>query len=79
MTFLRKYGFSAVGLNFVVAVLCIQWHILVGSFAHQLTDVGFHASEWHKVEIDLTSFLLADFAAAAVLISFGALLGKVSS
>eukprot|EP00656_Telonema_subtile_P047880 TRINITY_DN556_c0_g1_i1.p1 TRINITY_DN556_c0_g1~~TRINITY_DN556_c0_g1_i1.p1 ORF type:complete len:466 (-),score=81.80 TRINITY_DN556_c0_g1_i1:87-1484(-) len=78
MTFLRKYGFSAVGLNFVVAVLCIQWHILVGSFAHQLTDVGFHASEWHKVEIDLTSFLLADFAAAAVLISFGALLGKVS-
>jgi len=78
MTFLRKYGFSAVGLNFVVAALAIQWHLLVGSFAHQLTDVGFHHADWHKVEINLNSFLLGDFAAATVLISFGALLGKVS-
>lgn len=78
MTFLRKYGFSAVGLNFVVAVLAIQWHILVGSFAHQWTDVGFHHDKWHKVNITLNTFLLADFAAATVLITFGALLGKVS-
>jgi ammonium transporter Rh len=78
MTFLRKYGFSAVGLNFVVACLCIQWHILVGGFSEQWTHVGFHASEFHKINISLNSFLLADFAAASVLISFGALLGKVS-
>jgi ammonium transporter Rh len=78
MTFLRKYGFSSVGLNFVVAVFAIQWHLLVGGFAHQWTVVGFHANEFHKIDLDLTSFLLADFAAAAVLISFGALLGKVS-
>jgi ammonium transporter Rh len=78
MTFLRKYGFSAVGLNFVVACLCIQWHILVGGFSEQWTDFGFHAKEFHKINISLQSFLLADFAAASVLISFGALLGKVS-
>jgi ammonium transporter Rh len=78
MTFLRKYGFSSVGLNFVVACLCIQWHILVGGFAEQWTHVGFHADEFHKININLGTFLLADFAAASVLITFGALLGKVS-
>lgn len=25
MTFLKKYGFSAVGLNFLVAAFAIQW------------------------------------------------------
>lgn len=32
-----------------------------------------------KVEIDMTSLIKADFAAAAVMISFGAVLGKATS
>merc|ERR1719181_713193 len=35
MTFLAKYGFSAVGLNFFLGALSIQWGILlVGIFHH---------------------------------------------
>jgi len=34
MTFLKKYGLSAVSLNFMIAALCIQWHILVSGWLH---------------------------------------------
>ena len=34
MTFLKKYGLSAVSLNFLVAALCIQWQVLVTGFLH---------------------------------------------
>ena len=74
MTFLRKYGHSSVGINFLVGAFIIQWHILCGGFFEQVFgDVPFH-----KIQISLNSLLLADFAAAVVLITFGALLGKVS-
>jgi len=74
MTFLRKYGYSSVGLNFLVAAFVIQWHMLVGGFFHQ----AFAGHGFHKIGINLSSLLFADFAAAAVLITFGALLGKVT-
>jgi ammonium transporter Rh len=73
MTFLRKYGYSSVGFNFLIAALVMQWHILCGGFVHQI-----FAGSFHKIEVDVTSLLLADFAAASVLITFGALLGKVT-
>jgi len=79
MTFLRKYGYSSVGLNFLVAAFVIQWHMLVGGFVHQAFEVlGGHGG-FHKISINLETLLLADFASAAVLITFGALLGKVSA
>ncbi len=34
MTFLKKYGLSAVSLNLLVAALCIQWQVLVTGFLH---------------------------------------------
>ena len=34
MTFLKKYGLSAVSLNLLVAALCIQWQGLVSGFLH---------------------------------------------
>lgn len=74
MTFLRKYGHSSVGLNFLVAAFVIQWHILCGGFFEQ----AFHDGPFHKIAVSLNSLLLADFASAVVLITFGALLGKVS-
>ena len=29
MTFLKKYGLSALSLNMLIAAFCIQWHVLV--------------------------------------------------
>ena len=76
MTFLRKYGHSSIGLNFLVATFVVQWHLICGGFFEQLFAGSDH--EWHKTPISLGSLLLADFSAAAVLITMGALLGKVS-
>jgi len=75
MTFLKKYGYSSVGLNFVVAAVVIQWSIVSNSFWHQVFG---GETEWHKVSLGIDTLITADFAAAAVLITFGALLGKVT-
>ena len=34
MTFLKKYGLSAVSLNMLTAVVCLQWATLVNGFFH---------------------------------------------
>jgi ammonium transporter Rh len=79
MTFLKKYGFSSVGFNFMIGAFTIQQAILCNGFWHQL-----YASNnepdfvWHKIELDITSLITGDFAAGAVLITFGGVLGKVS-
>jgi ammonium transporter Rh len=74
MTYLKKYGYSSVGLNFLVAALVIQWSILSNAFWHQ----AFGLAPWHKVELVIETLITADFAAGAVLITFGAVLGKVT-
>lgn len=73
MTYLRKYSLSAVSLNFLVAVMSIQWGIIMVTLVHQFGNGIVHA----KV-IDVTTLINGDFAAGAVLISFGAILGKVT-
>ncbi|TMW63145.1 hypothetical protein Poli38472_002086 [Pythium oligandrum] len=73
MTYLRKYSLSAVSLNFVVAALSLQWGIVCVTMAHQIGD-----DEYPKKIIDVPTLINADFAAGAVLISFGAVLGKVT-
>ncbi|PAA79421.1 hypothetical protein BOX15_Mlig015994g2, partial [Macrostomum lignano] len=69
MTFLKWYGFCSVGLNMLISALVIQWGMLVNGFFH-LKDA--------KFSIDIQGLLAADFACAAVLISFGAMLGRLS-
>uniref|UniRef100_A0A0B7A560 Ammonium transporter AmtB-like domain-containing protein n=1 Tax=Arion vulgaris TaxID=1028688 RepID=A0A0B7A560_9EUPU len=69
MMFLKRYGFSSVGLNMLLAAITIQWSTLVGGLIH------YHGN---KFTISIISMITADFASAAVLITFGALLGKTS-
>lgn len=76
MTFLRKYGHTSVGLSFLLGALVLQWAVLAGGFFHQAIGEG--GGDFHAITLDVHTLLLADFSAAAVLISFGALLGKVS-
>ncbi|CEG42601.1 ammonium transporter rh type c [Plasmopara halstedii] len=73
MTFLHKYSLSAVSLNFIIGALSLQWGVIVVTMAHQIGDGDFKT----KI-LDIPILINGDFAAAAVLISFGALLGKTT-
>mmetsp|Transcript_16462 Transcript_16462/g.24020 ORF Transcript_16462/g.24020 Transcript_16462/m.24020 type:complete len:515 (+) Transcript_16462:14-1558(+) len=66
MTFLEKYGLSAVGLTMLVTVLNMECNLLIeGGLTHDLS-------------ISLKSIINAEFSAAALLISFGALIGRAT-
>ncbi|XP_046657634.1 ammonium transporter Rh type A-like [Daphnia pulicaria] len=67
MTFLKKYGYSAVALNFLIAAIVLQWATLCQGF--------YHTFDGQKIYVSITSLLNADFASATVLISFGAVIG----
>jgi len=94
MTFLKKYGLSAVSLNMLNAVICLQWATLIYGFVHlhhckTYSDTEMDAEgnficteKWPgpgKIYLNITeSMLYSDFAAAAVLISFGVVIGTTS-
>ncbi|GAV08645.1 hypothetical protein RvY_18307 [Ramazzottius varieornatus] len=69
MTFLRKYGYSSLSINFLLAAFVIQWGTLMRGLLH--------LHDW-QFEINMTTLLTSDFTAACILISFGAVLGKLS-
>ncbi|XP_044144760.1 ammonium transporter Rh type A [Bufo gargarizans] len=69
MTFLKRYGFSSVGINLLIAAFGLQWGTLMQGLWH------LHGG---KIEIGIKSMINADFSTATVLISFGAVLGKTS-
>ncbi|XP_067874171.1 ammonium transporter Rh type C-like 2 [Heterodontus francisci] len=72
MTFLKRYGFGSVGFNFLIASFSLQWALLMQGWFHSLDFSD------GKIKIGVESLINADFCAASVLISFGAVLGKVS-
>ncbi|XP_039756979.1 ammonium transporter Rh type B isoform X2 [Pararge aegeria] len=69
MTFLKKYSYSALGFNWFLAAIVIQWAFLCQNFYH-LKD--------NKILATKETLLEADIMAATVLITFGALLGLAS-
>jgi len=75
MTFMRKYGFGAISFNMMLAAFAIQWSILVHGFMHKLfsDELGDE-----KITLNLVTLVEGDFAAATILISFGAIIGKCS-
>nr|XP_008515035.1 PREDICTED: LOW QUALITY PROTEIN: ammonium transporter Rh type B [Equus przewalskii] len=75
MAFLQRYGFSSLGFTFLLASFALQWSTLVQGFFH-----SFHSGCIH---VGVESMINADFClglylspSGAVLISFGAILGK---
>lgn len=69
MTFLKRYGFSSVGVNLLLAAFGLQWGLLMQGIWH--LDDG-------KIKVSIFKIINADFSTATVLISFGAVLGKTS-
>ncbi|XP_014296406.1 ammonium transporter Rh type B-B isoform X1 [Microplitis demolitor] len=70
MTFLKRYGYSAVGLTFLVGAILLQVALLF--------DGVINIGENGKVPLSLMGLLNADVAVAAPLISMGAVLGKTT-
>ncbi|CAH0561178.1 unnamed protein product [Brassicogethes aeneus] len=70
MTFLRRYGYSAVGFNFLLGSIIVEWSCVCLGF--------YNMSDDYKILISIESLYQADIASAAVLISMGAVLGQTS-
>ncbi|EFB18483.1 hypothetical protein PANDA_016696, partial [Ailuropoda melanoleuca] len=68
MAFLQRYGFSSLGFTFLLAAFALQWSTLIQGFLH--------ARHGGHICVGVESMINADFCAGAVLISFGAVLGK---
>lgn len=75
MTFLKWYGLGAVGFTMLVVAMGLQWSLFTESFFDQAMN---SARDWHEVPINIYSLLNALYAISAVLITFGALIGKIS-
>ncbi|KAA0708948.1 Ammonium transporter Rh type [Triplophysa tibetana] len=69
MTFLKRYGFTSVGINLLLAAFGLQWGLLLQNVWHMQNG---------KIKVSINSMINADFSTATVLISFGAVLGKTS-
>ena len=74
MTFLKKYSWSAVGKNYLLAAWTVQLSLLTIGFWRAVV-----LSEWNKkISLDIVKIIDADFAAGSILIAFGAVLGKLN-
>ncbi|XP_078105927.1 rh family, C glycoprotein a [Sander vitreus] len=72
MTFLKRYSFSGVGFNFLIAAFGVQWALLMQGWFHSLDPIT------GKIYIGVENLINADFCVASSLIAYGAILGKVS-
>ncbi|KAI5626917.1 ammonium transporter Rh type C-like 2 [Silurus asotus] len=72
MTFLKRYGFGAVGFNFLIAAFGLQWALLMQGWFHSLDPAD------GLIKIGMENLINADFCVAGCLIAYGAVLGKVS-
>jgi ammonium transporter Rh len=77
MTFLHRYGLSSVGFNFLLAAFCIQWATLTDGFIRRLGYWTKYQGSYY-IWVDITTMINSDFAIASALVSFGAVLGKIS-
>jgi len=67
-----------VAFTFVVSAFDIQWTLLILRFFHMLYGDG-TTSHFEKINLNELDLTKGQFGAAAAMISFGALIGKVSS
>uniref|UniRef100_A0A915PUY5 Ammonium transporter AmtB-like domain-containing protein n=1 Tax=Setaria digitata TaxID=48799 RepID=A0A915PUY5_9BILA len=72
MVFLRRYGLAALSINLLLTSHAIQWSLIVrGFFSHEFATVG-------RFAISILDLITADFVAITVLITMGAVLGKLT-
>lgn len=72
MTFLKRYGYGSVGFNLLLVAFVIQWALIFRGWIHWGTQKN------GMFNIGLENLIHADFTVIAILISFGAVLGKTT-
>jgi ammonium transporter Rh len=77
MTFLRRYGFSAIGYTFLISTLVCQWSVILQCFAESQEPL-FSQTIDTPCEVDVVHILNGLFCSGAVMISYGAVLGKAT-
>ena len=78
MTFLRHYGLGAVGFTMMLSVLAMELNIVVEYAVRLLyhNDSG-PDSSW-PMPVSIATLIDAEFAAATLMITFGAIIGRAS-
>ena len=80
-TLLRRYAWSGVSINLVLCAFVLQWGFLTLGFwerVHARYVGALSAPDFPAIPLTLESMITADYTVATVLISFGAVLGRVS-
>jgi ammonium transporter Rh len=76
MCFLHRAGFTATSHAYLVAVLSVMWGILNRGFWARA--IGYES--WHRpLGLSVYNLINGDFCAGAVLISMGAMIGRISA
>lgn len=76
MVFLHKNSLTATSHVFLVTSFVMLLAPLTRGFFRRVFK---HGEEWNKIQIGLDELITAEFAAAAILISFGAVIGRVTA
>jgi len=71
--FLKNYSYSSIGFTYFVIVISIQMYLLWGGLWDAVSQLDFS-----KIKIRYEKIADGLFCATAVLISFGAMLGKAT-
>jgi len=75
--FVRKYSFSALTYGFLVAAFALEWGVFwLGVFAEQARQVQPDSGSLQKIFVGIPHLQSAVYSALAVVISFGAVLGR---
>lgn len=80
-TLLRRFAWSGVSINYLICALVLQWALLCQGF---WTNVLYRyngtlpSTSFPAIPLTLEGVINADYTVATVLISFGALLGRLS-
>lgn len=75
MTFLKKYGLGAVGFTMMLTILAMELNLIVEPMIESI----YNGENFDKsISIDMASLIDSEFAAATLLISYGAILGRAT-
>jgi len=75
MVFLKTHSWTSVGFNWLIAAWAIQVNMILQPFWHSVLIEGKLNT---KIQLSMENLITGDFAAGAVLITMGAVLGKTS-